>query len=127
MNIANTIKNPRHGDANRPFGATPMTKRPPNPTNPETLKICNDPLPLGRASPGFKYAGVFAQMTLGQCVKCAPAEVGRVSGALKKWISMQSQGGVVRTIKNYGDGMGRVWWVTGTAQARPAGRKAARG
>lgn len=122
MNISSTIKTARHFDANRPFGATPMTKQPSNPINPDTLEVCSDPLPAGRASPGFKYEKVFAGMTMGQCVKCKPDEVGRVSGSLKKWISMNSRVGMVRSMKNYGDGMGRVWWIPGQAVTR---RKAA--
>ena len=95
-----------------------MTKQPAKPTDPDTLVICNDPLPTGRASPGFKYAGLFSGMQVGQCVKCRPNEIGRVAGALKKWLSMKPQGGAVRSIKDYGDGMGRVWWIAGQPMKR---------
>lgn len=123
--LAETIKTPRHFDANRPFGATPMTKQAAKLTDPSTLTICNDALPVGRASPGFKYAPLFSAMKVGQCVKCQPDEVGRIAGALKKWIEMQGGRGMVRSSKDYGDGQGRVWWLEGAIQKRVKLRAAA--
>lgn len=123
--IASTIKTQRLHDANRPFGATQMTKQAAKLTDPSTLKICSDPLPQGRSSPGFKYAALFLSMKVGQCVKCQPDEVGRIAGALKKWIELQGGRGMVRTIKDYGDGLGRVWWLEGEIQKRAKLRVAA--
>jgi hypothetical protein len=116
VNITATIKTKRNGDANRPFGEAHMGKKPTKFTDPNALVICSDPLPEGRASSGCKYQSLFEKMTMGQCVKCSTNEVGRVSGALKKWASMQVQGGSVRSMKNYGDGMGRVWWLPAKAE-----------
>lgn len=109
MNIATTIKTPRHHDANRPFGAAPMVKQPPKLTDPDTLTICNDPLPVSRASPPHKYEPLFAQLKPGQAVKCTPDEVGRVTSALRKWLTNHKKPGRIRSIKDYGDGMARVW------------------
>lgn len=95
-----------------------MIKQPPKPTDPATLTICNDPLPAGRASPEPKYAAKFRELKIGQALKCKPEEVGRIAGALKKWVSEQPGGGMVRSIKNYGDGMGRVWWLKGAPVTR---------
>ena len=118
MNLATTIKTARHHDANRPFGASPMIKQPAKPTDPATLQICNDPLPDGRASPEPKYDAVFSKLAVGQAIKCQPEEIGRIAGALKKWIKTQPGGGMVRSVKNYGDGMGRVWWLDGEVKKR---------
>jgi hypothetical protein len=119
MSITTTIKTPRHHDANRPFGATPMIKQPTKPTDPATLTICNDPLPAGRASPEPKYNAKFQELKIGQAVKCKPEEVGRIAGALKKWVSEQPGGGMVRSIKHYPkDGLGRVWWLEGAPVKR---------
>ena len=111
MNIAETIKTPRHHDANRPFGKAPMTKQPVKPTDPSTLTICNDPIPSHRASPGNKYEAVLKTMKIGQCIKCLPEEVGRIQGAMRKYIELHKINATVRTIKNYGDGFGRVWML----------------
>jgi hypothetical protein len=118
--IATTIKTPRHFDANRPFGATPMTKQAIKPTDPDKLEICSDPLPAGRANPGNKYEALYSQLTLGQCIKCQPGEVGRVANSLRKWVKGQRQGGTVRSIRDYGDGKGRVWWIAAQPKAKPA-------
>lgn len=107
--IANTIKNPRLHDANRPFGQAPMVKGRPQYTDPAALEICDDPLPTGRASSGHKYGTVFATLKLGQAIKCAPADVGRIAGALRKFVDLKGMRASIRTIKDYGDGKGRVW------------------
>lgn len=88
-----------------------MVKKPPQSIDPSTLVICNDPIPGHRASSGNKYEAVLLSLKHGQCVKCAPGEVGGVAGALRKLIEHKKLTGTVRTMKNYGDGRGRVWLV----------------
>lgn len=109
--IKDTIKNPRNYDANRPFGAAPMIKQPVKPTDPNTLVICNDPIPTHRASPGNKYTETLKAMKMGQCIKCKPEEVGRVQGAMRKYVEVNKINATVRTMKDFGDGMGRVWMM----------------
>lgn len=111
MNISETIKTPRHFDANRPFGKVQMIKTPVKPTDPSTLTICNDPLPVHRASCGNKYTPILQALKLGQCIKCKPEEIGRVQGAMRKYVELHKINATVRTIKDYGDGMGRVWML----------------
>lgn len=111
MNIEDIIKTPRHGDANRPFGTAPMVKTPVKPTDPSMLEVCDDPIPAHRASAGNKYEAVLKTLKLGQCIKCAPSEIGRISSALRKYIAVNKNNATVRTIKNYGDGKGRVWML----------------
>lgn len=107
--LASTIKTPRHYDANRPFGDAPMVKQPVKLTNPRTLEICDDPLPAARASCGNKYEPIFKAMKLGQAIKCQPTEIGRLGGALRKYVEVHKIKANVKTIKDYGDGRGRVW------------------
>lgn len=88
-----------------------MVKEPVKPTDPSTLEICNDPIPTHRASCGNKYAELLKKLKPGQCIKCRPEEVGRVQGAMRKYIEANKIDATVRTIKNYGDGKGRVWMM----------------
>jgi hypothetical protein len=120
MNIATTIKTPRHHDANRPFGAAPMVKQPVKLTDPTTLEICDDPLPAARASCGNKYEPLFKAMKLGQAIKCQPTEIGRLGGALRKYVHVNKINAHVKTIKNYGDGKGRVWMLPVEVKAKLA-------
>ena len=95
-----------------------MTKQPVKPTDPSTLEICNDPLPAARASSGNKYEPLFKAMKLGQAIKCQPTEVGRLGGALRKYVELHALNGTVKTIKDYGDGKGRVWLLAIEAKAK---------
>ena len=87
--------------------------------DPGTLKVCDDPLPVGRAAAECKYDAFLSTMHIGQAIKCQPHEIGRVSNALRKFLKTNYPVGVVvRSTKDYGDGFGRVWWIAGSA--RPA-------
>jgi len=80
--------------------------------DPEQLSICNDPLPNHRAKPGGKYDEILKNLKVGQCIKCPPADVGKITGALRKFIGEGGDvKGAIRSMSNYGDGMGRVWLV----------------
>ena len=111
MNIADTIRNARAQGAHRPFKDAKMIKDPVKPTDPKTLVICDDPLPTHRASCGNKYEPTIKAMKVGQAIKCLPSEVGRVAGAMRKFIKTNNMAATVKTIKDYGDGKGRVWMV----------------
>lgn len=102
-----------------------IAKVPASYTNPDALEITDDAVPAGRASPGFKYAGILAKMKQGQCIKCAPAEVSRVSNAMRKHLTLANEVFAVRTIKDYGDGMARVWWLAGNDADQAQAKKAA--
>lgn len=113
-NIADTIKNARHPGAHNPFARKPQkAKTMPHATtqhiDPATLVICNDALPSHRAKAGRKYADLFKDLKHGQAVKCKPEHVGQLSGALRKWIEDGHTTGMVRSMRDYGDGLGRVW------------------
>lgn len=82
MNIADTIRNAHDRGAHRPFHKAAMIKKPHTPTDPDTLEICNDPLPSHRASAGNKYTPTLKALKMGQAIKCKPEEVGRVAGAM---------------------------------------------
>lgn len=102
-----------------------VAKVPASYTNPDALEITDDAVPAGRASPGFKYAGILAKMKQGQCIKCTPAEVSRVSNAMRKHLTLANEVFAVRTIKDYGDGMARVWWLAGNDADQAQAKKAA--
>lgn len=88
--------------------------------NPDTLTICDDPLPAHRARPGCKYEAKFRPLKIGQAIKCQPTDVNRVANALRKYLEA-SPALLVRSIRDYGDGKGRVWLVKAD---KPAGKPA---
>lgn len=120
MNIADTIRNARDQGAHRPFKNAKLVKDPVFRTNPDTLEICDDPLPSHRASAGNKYEPTLKKLKLGQAIKCLPAEVGRVAGAMRKYIENNKIQANVRTIKDYGDGFGRVWMLAAEKKLKAA-------
>lgn len=112
MNIADTIRNARQQGAHRPFKDAQMTRAETKRTDPATLVICDDPLPTHRASCGNKYESKIKAMKLGQAIKCEPSEVGRVSGAMRKFIAVNKIKATVASTKAYEtDGKGRVWML----------------
>lgn len=78
-------------------------------TGKEEMSICNDPLPAHRAKQGSKYDDILKCLKPGLAVKCNPASVDKLSNAVKKYAKRNFPGSVVRSTKDYGDGMGRVW------------------
>lgn len=72
--------------------------------------ICDDPLPTGRPLGMGKYDDLFQQLGRGQAIKCPPEAVASVQHALRKWVKAQNVTQVlIKTCKDYGDGLGRVW------------------
>lgn len=98
-----------------------MTKKPIKRTDPATITICDDQIPSHRASCGNKYEPILSKLKIGQAIKCEPNEVGRMGGALRKWIVDKNIKGTVRSMRDYGDGKGRVWLVAlpGKEKATP--------
>jgi hypothetical protein len=111
MNIEHTVKSAGKRGAHRPFGGPPAPKQKSKPLDPATLLICDDPIPTHRASSGNKYGALLEKMKVGQCIKCLPADVGRMSCAVKKHIETKKIKATVRTMSDYGDGMARVWMI----------------
>jgi hypothetical protein len=91
------------------------TKRPKRqvatPTDVGALEIRDDPLPASRCMAPNKYHAAFATLRHGQCVRCESGAVGRVSGALRKFIEVKQITGQIKSVKSYpGDELfGRVW------------------
>lgn len=85
----------------------------PQPFDLSKCEITSDPLPVSRTLPDGKYKAVFESLKPGQCVKVPPDQVSRIANAMRKHIGQFSDKTrfVVRSIKNYGDGMGRVWLI----------------
>lgn len=84
----------------------------------DALVVCDDPLPVGRASPGAKYVPLFSGMKPGQAIKCKPEEVYRVGHAMRKWITQNRLPYVMRAQARYhSDGLGRVWLLDAPVEA----------
>ena len=81
--------------------------------------ICDDPLPKGRTLiKGGKYDALFQQLGRGQAIKCPPGAVAALQHSLRKWLKVQRVPGVmVKTCRNYGDGLGRVWLLAEPGQS----------
>lgn len=80
----------------------------------DSIQVANDPLPAGRAkATEYKYDHLFSGMKVGQCLKCDPADVGKISHAMSVWIKRnQLKDHVVRSTRKYEtDGLGRVWLI----------------
>lgn len=103
--------------AHQPTTTTPMKHAKVDHVDTSKIEICSDPLPESRALPGSKYEAVFKGLKMGQSLKCQPDDVGKVSAALRKWIELNHLQGNVRSMKDYGDGMGRVWMLALPAKA----------
>ena len=87
-------------------------------TNLDLLEICDDPLMGVRALPDLKYQAVFEKLKPGQCIKCAPDDVGKIAGGLRKHFERNNITDKVKTTSCYeADGLGRVWWVAAKKSA----------
>lgn len=86
--------------------------------DPAGLEIKDDPLPAHRASHAYKYHQVFDRMKPGQCVRCTTADVGKVSGALRKYLELKGKKCQVRSVVRYAgdEGYGRVWMLDAPAK-----------
>lgn len=84
-------------------------KKAPVLVNVEELVIASDPLPTGRAAPQHKYEAKFKAMKVGQNIVCKPDEVGKIGGAMRKYIAVNNIKARVITQQIGKDGKGRVW------------------
>lgn len=94
-------------------GATVPEGFGPQPFDLAKCEIADDPLPTGRITTDGKYKAVFESLKPGQCVKVPPDQVNRIANAMRKHIEQFSDKTrfVTRSVKNYGDGLGRVWLI----------------
>lgn len=59
-----------------------------------------------------KYNETFASMRPGQCIKTEPKNVGKIAGAMRKWIDNKGRFDVVvRIVSKMDDGFGRVYMM----------------
>ncbi|MBP9149214.1 MAG: hypothetical protein KBG00_10580 [Rhodoferax sp.] len=82
------------------------------------LSITSDPLPVTRAVSLYKYHPIFDRMEFGQSLRTPTANVGKVAGAMRKWIGMKGKTAHVKSSPRYCDdsGYGRVWLLAGASQ-----------
>lgn len=83
-----------------------------NYADPTNMKITSDALPIRRTMPENKYEPLFKKMEYGQCIVCEPEDVGKVCGAMRKYLSTLPAGGSVKSVLRYpSDKKGRVWMM----------------
>lgn len=83
------------------------------------LSICDDPIPTYKSQPEGKYDALLANMKPGQAIKCPTGDIDRIANAIKKHIDRRHPNCVVRTMRDYGDGMGRVWMLPKPEALKP--------
>lgn len=87
----------------------PRPKKPAVLVNVEALVIANDPLPEGRTLPQNKYHAKFSAMKIGQNLICDPSDIGKIGGAMRKFIQERKIKARVVSQQVGKDGKGRVW------------------
>lgn len=75
------------------------------------LSMSNDPLPAHKQSAKrmSKYAPMLERMKAGECVKCPCENVVHLVKSMSRLINKHYPGYMLRSVMDYGDGMGRVW------------------
>ena len=48
---------------------------------------------------------------IAQCIKCPSSDVNRLANAIKKHVERKHPTCMVRSMQDYGDGLGRVWML----------------
>lgn len=92
--------------------ASPRLKRLGDTYPPPALSICSDPIVPRRARVEGKYDHMFKAMKPGQAIKCDTADVDKIQQAMRTYIvALNVPGVVVKGMRDYGDGMGRVWML----------------
>ena len=78
---------------------------------PDELSICNDKPPVTRLPYRSKYATMFEQLKPGQALRCQAGHAQAIATSLRKWLDDKGMRDKyrVQTVKDFGDGMGRVW------------------
>ena len=96
--------------------APPKVRKTPKvyaPINVADLSLCDDKLPEGRAKPGSKYDEIFAAaVKTGKTIKTPGGTAASVSNLARTWLKRNGHHEMTtRSISNYGDGLGRVWFI----------------
>jgi hypothetical protein len=75
------------------------------------FEIDETPYPASRIVTS-KYNEMFSSMRPGQCIKTEPENIGRIAGAMRKWIANKGRTDVVvRIVSKMDDGFGRVYMM----------------
>ena len=90
-----------------PIKANPPMKTPIH-FDPSTLSICDDPIPTHRLIVDGKYKAIFQKLKVGQALKVNSKHTQTVAGSLRTFVAGKH---AVKSVKDYGDGMGRVWLI----------------
>lgn len=112
-----TTAKTRFANGINPFAAPPapiQTKREKlvnRPVDFARLSMCDDPMPEHKKPDKrtSKYAPMLERMQAGKCVKCPRENVSFLVKNMSRLVNKHYPGYVLRSVMDYGDGMGRVW------------------
>lgn len=89
-----------------------MTKKATAPIDMSLLRITDDPYRGRRPAAEGKYDPIFAKITQGKRLVCPSGHAGKIAQLLRKWLQKQGTASpLIRSVDDYGDGMGGVWWL----------------
>jgi hypothetical protein len=124
------LKDEDYSKPHQPCTLEVVLKRPKKESDyidPNDLQITDDALPASRCAPLHKYHATFERMNVGQSLRCTTGNVGKVAGAMRKYIEIKglTKTAMVRTVMRYTDpktkiedvGHGRVWMTAAPAAA----------
>ena len=74
------------------------------------FEICTDPI-VPRRVPDGMYPKILKSLKPGECIKCSMDDVGRIANALRDHVAKQMPDFCIKSTRDYGDGMGRVWLI----------------
>ena len=116
--FANGI-NPFAGQPVTPGKPTPRSKQPRKPIDLTMLSMCSDPIPEHRRVENkmSKYAPLLKRMHAGECIKCPSNQVTTIVKSIVRVAKRHYPNHELRSMSNYGDGMGRVWMLPKQAKA----------
>lgn len=79
----------------------------------EKMSLCDDPIRHNRLPTGSKYDALFAEaLKTGKAIKTPGGEATPLSNVARGWLKRHNHDGItLRSVNNYGDGFGRVWFI----------------
>ena len=110
--FANGI-NPFHAPPVKPATQPKAKKQPRKPIDLTLLSLCSDPIPEHRRVENkmSKYAPLLKRMHAGECIKCPSNQVTTIVKSIVRVARRHYPNHELRSMSNYGDGMGRVWML----------------
>ena len=80
--------------------------------DPTALSFTDEPYRGRIRQDTSKYAEIFSQAKPNKRLRCPRGTAARIASQFKKWLEKSgTKEPVVRSVENYGDGFGGVWWI----------------